>query len=178
MNSNACRSITWRRIVGSRATSRSSSLTTDVGRAGHSSSIRCFVGSSCELVLPVAAMQRIHHAHVNVGGVNATKGQARRCYISDTSSTTTPTARSNDCYYDGVSSDDDDDSHQRQRDRNDNNDSNNSSSSSNNNNNNNRSPFLKHSLSDGTLRRKLRAGQPMLGCVTGIHNDTDHVAKS
>mmetsp|Transcript_33992 Transcript_33992/g.74766 ORF Transcript_33992/g.74766 Transcript_33992/m.74766 type:complete len:441 (+) Transcript_33992:69-1391(+) len=172
MNSNACRSITWRRIVGSRATSRSSSLTTDVRRrrggqgqgagAGHSSSIRCFVGSSCELVLPVAAMQRIHHAHVNVGGANATKGQARRCYISDTTrSTTAPTTRSNDCYYDGVSSDDDDDSHQRQRDRN--------------RNSINRSPFLKHSLSDGTLRQQLRAGQPMLGCVTGIHNDTDHV---
>lgn len=32
-----------------------------------------------------------------------------------------------------------------------------------------------HSLSNGTLRRKLRSGLPTLGVVTGFHNDTDHV---
>eukprot|EP00986_Skeletonema_menzelii_P009195 scaffold4123_cov145-Skeletonema_menzelii.AAC.4 len=31
-----------------------------------------------------------------------------------------------------------------------------------------------HSLSNGTLRQKLRSGQPTLGVVTGFHNDTDH----
>ena len=32
-----------------------------------------------------------------------------------------------------------------------------------------------HSLSNGSLRHKLRSGQPTLGVVTGFHNDTDHV---
>ena len=32
-----------------------------------------------------------------------------------------------------------------------------------------------HSLSNGTLRHKLRTGQPTLGAVTGFHHDTDHV---
>lgn len=36
-------------------------------------------------------------------------------------------------------------------------------------------PHCRHSLSDGTLRRKLRSGLPTLGVVTGFHNDSDHV---
>lgn len=36
-------------------------------------------------------------------------------------------------------------------------------------------PTEQHSLSNGTLRHKLRSGHPTLGVVTGFHNDTDHV---
>ena len=41
-------------------------------------------------------------------------------------------------------------------------------------NNNNISLPEQHSLSNGTLRHKLRTGQPTLCVVTGFHNDTDH----
>ena len=155
MNSNAYRSA-WRRAVGA------SSLT-DVlrrrrrgglaGRLRHPS-IRCCFCSSRKLLPVTQRIDGVRHE-----GGNATKGQARRCYVSDaTTSATTGATCSNDgskssgadCSDDDVSSDDDD-SHQQ------------------------RKPFLKHSLSDGTLRHKLRTRQPTLGCVTGLHNDTDHV---
>lgn len=46
---------------------------------------------------------------------------------------------------------------------------------SNNAQNNNTSLSYQHSLSNGTLRHKLRSGHPTLGVVTGFHNDSDHV---